>query len=228
MKQLLSLLLLLVSTLAIAGNMTLRIPEAAPSRTVAAAGDTTYLLSDTAFCYHALELDQQGRYYMMLTMARADGQSTAHVQLHMMVLDTMAIGDTESNILIKVAYVLGAGEQYNAVGGDFSLDFVRYDTLSTGVRPYYELRNTILFQNHTPVVCNYSGYVDFFTFWNSTKVKVPYVPENERPQTPLFDPEASRSSRHKELINGTLYIIRRDAEGRLLEAFDLLGREAKL
>lgn len=247
MKKLSTLMLVfLVGTLAWAGEMTLRIPEAgAPSRTVWAEGDDTiYLVADTAYCYHAFENAQPDkdnpdtmRYYMMLTLANYASGSVASVQMHMMALDTMTI-TADDVTLFKVVYIPDGVTQNKAAGGKFAIYFLGYDTIGNWVRPQYLVRDRILFADHAPVVCTYHGPIDFYRFSNTTKAKTPYVPVNEviAEDIPGWNPNPddgdaldqlnSTSGRfEKVMINGQLLIMQLSPDGRILEKYDFTGRK---
>lgn len=160
------------------------------------------LEADTAFVFRNAQYDQGGRYYVMLTMARKGG--AAHVQLHMLVTDTMAIGG-DGNMLIGATYYDDARQAYDAVDGNFEISFLRYENDAAGEHAYYESTNTLLFANRAPLSCHFSGVVPFYSML-SNGTRVPYVPANEE-ETAIANAIAFAPV-YKVVDNGQVLILR--------------------
>lgn len=192
-----------------AGPMRLQMPEAelpaiiavenTLSQSMLAEGDTMVFLPGTAICRRMPAGDQQGLYYMVLSLLKSQQEIFPQAQVHMLVEDTLTITD-ESTKFISVVYQHTETVGANAIDLSGDLLFLEYYVDGSNTYAKYDIDFTMSFDKNRPVEVKYRGFVTFYDGQGKT-----YVPTHE-PFPSGISSTTSIAPAVKTLRNGQLVI----------------------
>lgn len=216
-KILLSAIAAIMTIGASAINMSLQAPRAElpnilASESMLADGDT--FLPGTAICRRMPAGDQQGLYYMVLSLLNSEQNVFPQAQVHMLLEDTLSI-DSESTKFPGAFFYQTESAGGQATGLSGNLSFLEYVVDGDNTYAKYDIVFTLSFANHAPMEVKYRGYVTFI----DAQGKI-YIPTHE-PTPSAIGSTAISAPITKSLCNGQLIIEYNDhcynAQGTLVK-----------
>lgn len=163
--------------------------------------ETEEFLPGLAICRHMPQGDQQGRYYMVLSLLQNEAEVFPQAQLHLLVSDTMAIS-REDNLFIGAKFYQSETAGGDAIDAKVGLAFLQYDTIGDNVYAKYDVIGELRFEKHEPITFKYRGYITFI----SDATNKPYVPTHEKASMGIEDITAATHAVRKVLHNGQLLL----------------------